>query len=191
MMARVDCLLSTWWSDTHVWRDNHLIWHSFISVIRQNRRWSQSWTFTFEKSKVWIRTCQFGCRHYCKWCMGQHQYKPILVKTLWQLVCCWLIIHSTDKQQWWKWTREFAYVSAVKKIESSYLQTVKVSKWLTLIKKELKRKKIARIKKLVELCKAHQGPLTSDSIHILKHLTEKELLYEICYLRTTTCTCVT
>ena len=39
--------------------------------------------------------------------------------------------------------------------------------------------------KLLDECKAHQGPVTPSNVGILENLTEKELLSEIGYLRVT------
>ena len=52
-------------------------------------------------------------------------------------------------------------------------------------KAELKTKKQARALKLLETCKCHQGPMTPNSVDRLQHLTEKEILSEISYLRVT------
>ncbi|QQP51548.1 Hypothetical protein FKW44_012955, partial [Caligus rogercresseyi] len=77
-------------------------------------------------------------------------------------------------------------VTAVRTVESNCLHTVKISKKIALIKKEqLKRKKVKRTMKLLDMCKGHQGPVTRDSRDLIERLTEKQLLSEIGYLRAT------
>ena len=93
---------------------------------------------------------------------------------------------STEKQQKWKWTRTSKNVAAVKAIEANYLQTVKMSKKLAVLKKvELKRKKTQRTVKLLDTCENHHGPVTQESILLVDTLVEKELISEIGYLRAT------
>ena len=67
-------------------------------------------------------------------------------------------LSDTEKRQQWKSTSCSDNVFKVKEIESKYLPTVKMSKRLALMKKaKLKKKKQARILKLLETRKCHQG----------------------------------
>ena len=57
---------------------------------------------------------------------------------------------------------------------------------LTVLKKEdLKKKKLMKVMKLLEVCKEHSGPITPTSVGILNNLDEKQLLAEVGYLRAT------
>ena len=77
-------------------------------------------------------------------------------------------------------------MAAVKAIEANYLQTVKMSKKLALLKKEeFKRKKTQRTMKLLDTCENHHGPMTQESILLVDTLIQKELIPETGYLRAT------
>ena len=77
-------------------------------------------------------------------------------------------------------------MAAVKAIEANYLQTVKMSKKLALLKKEeLKRKKTQRTMNLLDTCENHHGPVTQESTLLVDTLIEKELISEIGYPRAT------
>ena len=69
-----------------------------------------------------------------------------------------------------------------------FLLRVKESNSLSLKKKEnLKKKKHARVQKLIEECKKHGGPMTVSNISLIDILTSDQLVSEICFLRATTC----
>ena len=64
---------------------------------------------------------------------------------------------------------------------------MKESRRLSLKKKEeLKKKKQARVYKLIDECKKHGGPLTVTSLSLVNILTSDQLISEISYLRATT-----
>ena len=53
------------------------------------------------------------------------------------------------------------------------------------VKEDKKKKKIARSLALLDQCKVHGGPVSLNTINILDNLSEKELLTETRYLRST------
>ena len=64
---------------------------------------------------------------------------------------------------------------------------MKEARQLSLRKKEeLKKKKQARIHKLIDTCKLHCGPVTETTISLINCLTSDQLVAEISYLRATT-----
>ena len=77
-------------------------------------------------------------------------------------------------------------MAAVKAIEANFLQTVKMSKKLALLKKEeLKRKKTQRTMNLLDTCENNHRPVTQESTLLVDTLIEKELISEIGYPRAT------
>ena len=93
---------------------------------------------------------------------------------------------DAEKRQQWKWARTSDAVKKAKQLEKDFLETVKVTKQLSIMKKEeLKKKKILRTQHILEMCKAHGGPVTVNSIGILEKLSEKQLINEISYIRIT------
>ena len=93
---------------------------------------------------------------------------------------------DAEKRQQWKWACTSDAVKKAKQLEKDFLETVKVTKQLSIMKKEeLKKKKILRTQHILEMCKAHGGPVTVNSIGILEKLSEKQLINEISYIRIT------
>lgn len=86
----------------------------------------------------------------------------------------------------WKWARKSDEVIRVKKLEKDFIETVKVACRLALLKKEqMKKKKLEKTLKLLDICKEHSGPMSPATIYLLNNLNEKKLLAEIGYLRVT------
>ena len=93
---------------------------------------------------------------------------------------------EAERQERWKWARTSDEVANVRKVERDFIETVKNASRLSVIKKEeLKKKKIVKVSKLLDLCKEHAGPVTPSSINILDDLEEHQLLAEVGYLRVT------
>ena len=66
------------------------------------------------------------------------------------------------------------------------LKTIETQKVLALEKKkQLKRKHTAKTFTVLEKCKKHGGPVTTDSLQLLQMLNMEELLSEVSYLRYT------
>ena len=66
------------------------------------------------------------------------------------------------------------------------LQTLETNKVLALEKKkQLKLKSASKTLTMLEKCKLHGGPVTMNSINLLKDLTTDQLLSEVSYLRST------
>ena len=94
----------------------------------------------------------------------------------------------SEKERWdsWKWVRTSEESSEVRKLETDFLATVKMSKKLVLAKKEeLKRKKNLRLLQTIVICKQHRGPLTNNNLKLVESLSEKQLISEIVFLRLT------
>ena len=92
----------------------------------------------------------------------------------------------SDRKRKWKWARSSEQVKKVRKLETDFLNTVHVSKKLSLLKKEeIKKKKAQRSIKILEECKKHGGPITPNTLNTLNGLVETQLLHEIAYLRAT------
>ena len=92
------------------------------------------------------------------------------------------------KMQEWSWARRSKETSEVRKLEKDFIQTVKVTKKIALVKKEkLKLEKTRKTMDALEKCKKHGGPITPGCIDLLEHLNNMQLLLEIGYLRLTTC----
>ena len=92
-----------------------------------------------------------------------------------------------EKRLEWSWARCSKETTEVRKLEKDFVETVKATKKIALIKKEkLKLEKTRKTFNTLEQCKKHGGPITPGCIELLEQLNNMQLLLEIGYLRLTT-----
>ena len=78
-------------------------------------------------------------------------------------------LSDKEKLDSWKWARTSEESSEVRKLETDFLATVKMSKKLVLAKKEeLKRKKNLRLLQTIDICNQHGGPLTDNNLELVE-----------------------
>jgi hypothetical protein len=93
-----------------------------------------------------------------------------------------------EKRQEWFWARCSKETSEVRKLEKDFVETVKATKKIALIKKEkLKLEKARKTLNTLKQRKKHGGSITPGCIELLEQLNDKQLILEIGYLRFTTC----
>ena len=98
----------------------------------------------------------------------------------------WKRMSREEKVAKWKWARSSIQGKRVREIGRTYFEKVKAAKALSSAEKERKKKKKrAKALKLLEQCKAWNGPVTKGSVGELEKLDEYQLLIEVRYLRTT------
>ena len=91
-----------------------------------------------------------------------------------------------EKKQEWSWARCSKETVMVRKLEKDFVETVKATKKIALIKKEkMKLEKSRKTLETLEKCKKHGGPMTPGCIKLLEQLDNSQLLLEIGYLRLT------
>ena len=95
-------------------------------------------------------------------------------------------LSEDEKMEQWEWARKSQEVQNTKALQKAFIETVKLSKHLTLKKKETLKKHPEKTHKILDTCRQHGGPLTISTIQNVQKLNEKQLLAEIGYLRHTT-----
>ena len=95
-------------------------------------------------------------------------------------------LSDEERKQQWKFARTSENVKEVRNLQKDLLQTLETNKVLALEKKkQLKLKSASKTLTMLEKCKLHGGPVTMNSINLLKDLTTDQLLSEVSYLRST------
>ena len=98
----------------------------------------------------------------------------------------WHDLSDQDKKLRWREARSGKKCKDIKKIGEEFLKKVEGTKAMAAESRKIKKmKKNERSLKLLEDCKKHGGPVRLNNISKLDELSEKELVLEVSYLRTT------
>ena len=92
------------------------------------------------------------------------------------------IKESAEKE--FKWARTSDQAKSALALQKEFLNLVQITKSLAMeSKRQAKEKLNQTILKLLALCQQHGGPITENNIQIMDHLSEKQLISEVSYLK--------